>query len=169
LAAASGEVAAAAGVAEVAGVAEGEAAGEASAAEAAEGAAPAGAGRSRGGGALSVAVAGLKKELNGRSQLMEPLFADLVGRLQSAHSSNLISVVLYGSAIVDGAAKLKSDYRVLVVMNSISAEDLRHARTPSKWWADSGFSLPVYLTRAELNRSLTSFPSPPLTSIRPSP
>ena len=89
---------------------------------------------------------------------MEPLFTELVDRLRSAHSDNLLSVVLYGSAIVDGAAKLKSDYRVLVVMDSISAEDLRHARTPSKWWSDSGFALPVYLTRDELNRSLDVFP-----------
>jgi hypothetical protein len=89
---------------------------------------------------------------------MEPLFTELVARLRSAHSNNLVSVVLYGSAIADGVAKPKADYRVLVVMEALSAEDLRHARPPAKWWADSGFSLPVYLTREELSRSLDVFP-----------
>jgi hypothetical protein len=89
---------------------------------------------------------------------MEPLFTELVARLRSAHSNNLASVVLYGSAIADGVAKPKADYRVLVVMDTVSAEDLRHARPPAKWWADSGFSLPVYLTRDELSRSLDVFP-----------
>jgi hypothetical protein len=85
-------------------------------------------------------------------------FEELVGRLRAAHGENLVSVILYGSAVASGASARKGDYRVVVVTRTLTAEELRRVRPAAKWWVSAGYALPVYFTAAELRESLDVFP-----------
>src|SRR5205823_13443712 len=70
----------------------------------------------------------------------------------------LISVVLLASAHAATGPTHRSDYRVLVMTRTLSAEVLRHTRPVAKWWVTAGFALPVYFAESEFNDSLDVFP-----------
>src|SRR5436305_652082 len=82
----------------------------------------------------------------------------LVEDLHATHGDNLASVVLYGSAAAGDHIELRSDHNLLIVLNRITAEDLRLAQAPMREWQDLGQPVPVYFTLAELKDAADVFP-----------
>ena len=82
---------------------------------------------------------------------------ELVSQLRSAFGQGLHAVVLYGSqATPDHSAK--SDYNILVLVDSLEASRLQAASAAAKAWSDSGNSPPLTLTLDEWHGSADIFP-----------
>ena len=73
---------------------------------------------------------------------------ELVNQLKLAYGGALRSVVLYGSAVAGEHIKKKSDYNVLVVVDSISLEQLRNAFVDSRNFFVPGIQSVVKLSPA---------------------
>ena len=82
---------------------------------------------------------------------------ELVRQLQLAYGSGLRSVVLFGSAVA-GEHHKKSDYNVLVVVDSLPLERLRAVAAVSKAWAEDGNPPPMTFTTNEWKSSADIFP-----------
>ena len=83
---------------------------------------------------------------------------ELVRQLQLAYGAGLRSVVLFGSAVAGEHNPKKSDYNVLVVVDSLPLERLRAVAAVSKAWADDGNPPPMTFTTAEWRSSADIFP-----------
>lgn len=90
--------------------------------------------------------------------MLDEDFRNLVNQLQSVHRDNLVSVVLYGSAIEAPGNPRKSDYEVLVVARRFSVDDLRRTRPVVQNWVESGYAMPVLFTTDELKHALDVYP-----------
>ena len=82
---------------------------------------------------------------------------ELVSQLRAAFDSSLRAVVLYGSAASGEHIPKKSDYNVLVLVDSLDASRLLAASAAVKAWVDDGNSAPLTLTTAEWQRSADIF------------
>jgi hypothetical protein len=89
---------------------------------------------------------------------MNERFNDLVARLQSNQGHNLVSVIVYGSAVVAPGNPKKSDYHVLIIAQRLSANELRTLRPVVQWWTSDGYTLPVFFTVEEFQSSLDVYP-----------
>lgn len=83
---------------------------------------------------------------------------DLVTRLRDAFGAELHGVVLYGSAAAGERIAARSNYNVLVLVDSLSVERLRGAATVTQGWIASGNPAPLTLTTAEWRASADIFP-----------
>ena len=83
---------------------------------------------------------------------------ELVRQLQLAYGGGLRSVVLFGSAVAGEHRPKKSDYNVLVVVDSLPLERLRAVAAVSKAWADAGNPPPMTFTMREWKTSADIFP-----------
>src|SRR6185437_1296044 len=83
---------------------------------------------------------------------------ELVAQLRAAYGASLRSVVLYGSAASGEHIAKRSDYNVLVVVDSLDADRLAGASAASRAWADAGNPAPLTLTTAEWRGSSDIFP-----------
>ncbi len=83
---------------------------------------------------------------------------ELVAQLRAAYGASLRSVVLYGSAAAGEHIPKRSDYNVLVVVDSLDADRLAGASAASRAWADAGNPAPLTLTSAEWRGSADIFP-----------
>jgi hypothetical protein len=83
---------------------------------------------------------------------------DLVTQLRSAYGSRLSSVVLYGSAAGGDHIQNRSDYNVLVLVDSVAASDLAAASAVARAWNDAGNPPPMTMTVEEWKRSSDIFP-----------
>lgn len=82
---------------------------------------------------------------------------DLVSQLQAAFGAELRAVVLYGSAAA-GERLPRSDYNVLVLVDSLEASWLIAASATSKVWSEAGNPPPLMLTTAEWESHGDVFP-----------
>ena len=82
---------------------------------------------------------------------------ELVQQLQLAYGSGLRSVVLFGSAVAGEHTK-KSDYNVVVVVDSLPLQKLRAVAAVSKAWAEAGNPPPLTFTSSEWRSSADIFP-----------
>src|SRR5262245_5135024 len=89
---------------------------------------------------------------------MNEQFDELVSRLKSSLGENLVSVVVYGSAVTAPGKTKKADYQLLMVANRFSAEDLRSMRPILTWWNSQGYANPVLFAEHEFTDSLDVFP-----------
>lgn len=89
---------------------------------------------------------------------MADALIELVQKLNEAHAENLKSVVLYGSAIVDGQFDEERPRKVLVVLDRILPIDLEAAHEVAEWWRSEGNPVPVYFTSEEMDESSDVFP-----------
>ncbi len=89
---------------------------------------------------------------------MERTFSELVTRLSVVERENLVSVILYGSAISTPGNAKKSDYQLLIITRHVTATDLQHVRSALQWWTGQGYALPVFFTASEFKASLDVFP-----------
>ena len=83
---------------------------------------------------------------------------ELVSQLRAAYGTALRSVVLYGSATAGERDPKRSDYNVLVVVDSLDATRLAAASAASRAWADAGNPAPLTLTTSEWRGSADIFP-----------
>jgi len=83
---------------------------------------------------------------------------ELVRQLQLAYGGGLRSVVLFGSAVAGEHNPKKSDYNVLVIVDSLPLERLRAVAAVSKAWAEDGNPPPMTFTAREWKRSSDIFP-----------
>ncbi|MBZ5670876.1 MAG: nucleotidyltransferase domain-containing protein [Acidobacteriia bacterium] len=89
--------------------------------------------------------------------IAEQNLADLVTRLKNAAGSNLLSVILYGSAATGEFHPGHSDLNVLCIMQSLSGDDLSKLHAASAWWAKKGHPAPLFFTLSELQHSADIF------------
>ncbi len=82
----------------------------------------------------------------------------IVERLRKALDSNLVSVVLYGSAASGDYNEKFSDFNLLCVLTRITPAELRAVEPVFRWWRDKGNPSPLLLTEHELETSTDCFP-----------
>src|SRR5437867_4037558 len=83
---------------------------------------------------------------------------DLVSQLRAAFGPELRAVALYGSAAAGEHHPKKSDYNVLVLVDSLPANKLAAASAAVKAWSDDGNPPPLTLTIDEWHGSADIFP-----------
>jgi hypothetical protein len=83
---------------------------------------------------------------------------ELVSQLNAAFGKELRAVVLYGSAAGANHVPKKSDYNVLVLVDSLDANRLAAASAAIKAWSDAGNPPPLTLTVEEWRGSADIFP-----------
>ena len=83
---------------------------------------------------------------------------ELVRQLQLAYGDGLRSVVLFGSAVAGEHHPKKSDYNVLVVVDSLPLDRLRAVAAVSKAWSEDGNPPPMTFTTKEWKSSADIFP-----------
>lgn len=83
---------------------------------------------------------------------------ELVKQLQAAYGNDLRSVVLYGSAAAGEHIAKRSDYNVLVLVDTLDLDRLRAASAVAKAWAEGGNPPPLTMTTAEWRSSADVFP-----------
>ena len=83
---------------------------------------------------------------------------ELISQLRAAYGAGLQSVVLYGSAAGGEHIPKRSDYNVLVIVDSLAPDTLRAASAVSRAWSDAGNPAPLTLTTAEWRGSADIFP-----------
>lgn len=81
----------------------------------------------------------------------------LVTKLKAAAGSNLLCVVLYGSAATGEFHEGHSDLNVLSVMQTLGRKDLAGLHEASAWWVKKGNPAPLFLTADELQHSADIF------------
>lgn len=82
---------------------------------------------------------------------------ELVSQLRAAFGTELHAVVLYGSAAAGEHLPKKSDYNVLVLVDSLEANRLVAASAAVKAWSDAGNPPPLTLTMREWEGSADIF------------
>ena len=83
---------------------------------------------------------------------------ELVSQLQLAYGAGLRSVVLFGSAVAGEHNPKKSDYNILVIVDSLPLDRLRAVAAVSKAWAEDGNPPPMTFTNNEWRASADIFP-----------
>ncbi len=81
----------------------------------------------------------------------------LVEKLQKALGSDLVSVVLYGSAAAGDHNEKYSDYNVLCVLTEVAPAQLAATETVFRWWRQQGNPAPLLLTEHEVRTSTDCF------------
>jgi predicted nucleotidyltransferase len=89
--------------------------------------------------------------------IAEQNLTDLVTRLKDAAGSNLLSVMLYGSAATEEFHPKHSDLNVLCIMRDLSQEELNKLHAASTWWVKKGHPAPLFFTLNELHNSADIF------------
>lgn len=88
------------------------------------------------------------------AQHLQPFVEDL----KMTHGSNLVSVILYGSAAAGDFVRGHSDYNILVALNKITPKDLRESHACVREWHKLGHPVPVYFTASEIKNAADVFP-----------
>jgi hypothetical protein len=81
----------------------------------------------------------------------------LVTRLVKAHRSDLVSVVLYGSAASGEHNANFSDINILCVLTDITPAQLGASEPVFRWWHDLGHPSPLLLSAHEVETSTDCF------------
>lgn len=82
---------------------------------------------------------------------------ELVEQLRAAYGPELRSVVLYGSAAAGEHIPKRSDYNVLVLVDTLSLDRLSAAASVARAWSEGGNPAPMTLTMAEWRGSADIF------------
>jgi hypothetical protein len=88
---------------------------------------------------------------------MEAKLSELVTRLQAAAGSNLLAVVLYGSATTGEFREGQSDLNILCLVNRAGSAELESLHGVAEWWIKKGNHPPLIFTHEELTRSADVF------------
>ncbi len=89
---------------------------------------------------------------------METALKEFVERLQGAATTNLVSVVLFGSAASQDFHPDFSDVNLLCVLHSTSIEALRAIAPAVEWWTAKKHSIPLIFAYQELGAAAAAFP-----------
>jgi hypothetical protein len=88
----------------------------------------------------------------------EKLLSELVERLKSAAGGNLVSVVLYGSALSPDYHPEYSDLNILCVVGDLSAAALAAMSEAAEWWVGKKNPMPLFFSKDELLTGADIFP-----------
>ena len=83
---------------------------------------------------------------------------NLVTQLQGVYGSALESMLLYGSAVAGEHLSKRSDYNVLVVLDSVPFDRLSAIGAVFRSWGEAGNPPPMIFTAAEWRSSADVFP-----------
>lgn len=89
---------------------------------------------------------------------LESLTEDYAAEIAAIMGENLISLVLYGSALTGEFVEGWSDLNFLMVMEKAGQESLAAMVKPLRKWRKRGVGLPLVMEQGELGHSLDSFP-----------
>lgn len=89
---------------------------------------------------------------------MNNQFRAFIDDLKGTHGENLVSVILYGSAVAGDFIAGESDYNLLITLREITPQDLRNAHACMREWRKLGHPVPVYFTAGELQNAADVFP-----------
>lgn len=89
--------------------------------------------------------------------IAEQNLTDLVTKLKDAAGSNLLSVILYGSAATGEFHEGHSDLNILCIVQNLGRDDLSKLHDASAWWAKKGHPAPLFFTLNELRHSADIF------------
>jgi hypothetical protein len=101
----------------------------------------------------SALIASRERETMGADQQL----AELVARLKQGAGTNLISVILFGSAATEEFHPQHSDFNVLGILRGLGREELSKLGSACAWWAKKGHPTPLFLTLKELHESADVF------------
>ncbi len=87
----------------------------------------------------------------------EKLLDEFAGRLTSALGGNLVSVVLYGSAVTGDFREKVSDLNILCVLKQLGLAELEAADPPVDWWMKKKQPAPVLLSLEEVTNAHDAF------------
>ena len=82
---------------------------------------------------------------------------DLAAELRDAGGSNVLSVILYGSAATNEFHEGHSDLNILCITQNLGREDLAKLHAPAAGWVKKGHPAPLFLTSNELHNSADIF------------
>lgn len=88
----------------------------------------------------------------------EKLLQEFVERLKGAAGANLVSVVLYGSALSPDYHPEYSDLNVLCVLQELSAQALAAMSPAAEWWQGRKNPMPLFFSKEELVTGADIFP-----------
>jgi len=83
---------------------------------------------------------------------------ELVGDYRAVLGERLLSVVMYGSAVTHEYNPAVSDINIAIVLDDNSMEQVSKCLSICKKWARRRVSVPFFMTRDYIQRSLDSFP-----------
>jgi len=89
---------------------------------------------------------------------MDELLRELVDRLKAAYGTDLLSVVLYGSAASGEFHQKHSDLNVLCVLSRVGLDELERAAQLLRWWIKRGQTAPLLLSTEEIQGATDVFP-----------
>jgi predicted nucleotidyltransferase len=89
--------------------------------------------------------------------IAEKALTELATRLKDDGGSNLLSVILYGSAATGEFHEGHSDLNVLCIMQNLGRDELSKLHDAAAWWAKKGHPVPLFFTLNELNHSADIF------------
>jgi predicted nucleotidyltransferase len=78
--------------------------------------------------------------------------------VQSLFGSEIVSILVYGSAVTEDYVPRKSDVNVLVVLSESGISDLQPVQKIIRKWRRRGLAAPLFLTESYISASLDSFP-----------
>jgi hypothetical protein len=82
---------------------------------------------------------------------------ELVTKLEKAAGTNLLSVILYGSAATEEFHPRHSDLNVLCILRELGSGELGKLNPPAVWWIKKGHPAPLFFTLHELQESADVF------------
>ena len=88
----------------------------------------------------------------------EEIFEELISDYKSVFGSELVSMIIYGSAARGDYIRKKSDINLLIILSEDGLNLLGSAFTVVKKWKKRAVSVPLFLTVENIKSSLDSFP-----------
>ena len=89
---------------------------------------------------------------------MNKLTNELIEKLKQIFAERLISVILYGSCAVDDCDNTFSDINVMVVIDKLTARDLKESASAIKNWQKTKHPLPIFMDKEEWFNSCDIYP-----------
>jgi hypothetical protein len=83
---------------------------------------------------------------------------ELVAKLENAFDDSLVSVILYGSAAVEGQSDGFTELNVLCVLKHVTPRELADGEPVVRWWRARGHISPLMMSEEEAHNSADSFP-----------
>ena len=89
---------------------------------------------------------------------MDKLLGQLVDKLRKAHGQDLVSVILYGSAVETAQHDAEySDINILCVLREVTAKQLARSQPVFAWWGTYEKPAPLLLSEHEVASSTDCF------------
>lgn len=85
-------------------------------------------------------------------------FTSLTENYLKVFGSDLVSLILYGSAAGGSYIKDKSDINLLIVLTPDTIDKLADAFSTIKYWRKRGYAIPLMMTKPFISSSLDSYP-----------